>query len=246
MLESHYPGLGQSPVIAHKIFQRWVSELRDSQMGFNKERAQMGALVNSISTCEQCALIENCTEPFYGDQHIRSNMMIVGSHPEAEDIADSVLYTGHPGKVLYRALENIGAIEIMNWVPFTYRTKQDGIFLTTAVKCPPVSGKHPHVSELKACQKWLGKQIGIVRPRVIVAMGNAALSTLTGRRLTKCRISRERGTMQIAPDKKTFIMPTWDPGYVVHRMDKGEKVKLKSFNEFQTDLQQAWVVACRG
>jgi len=246
MLEDLYPGLGSNPAgAARKIFQRWVNYEKDKQMGFTEEADQMKRLTRRMTACTACALRSNCDSVFYGDQHVRSNLMIVGSHPESEDMEHSQLFYGAAGRVLFETLELVGAVKVLVWDPLTYVLQEDGVFITTAVKCSPASGKHPHVNEIKACQRWLGQQIGIVKPRVIVAMGNTALATLTGRPLTTCRISRERGAMIVAPDKKTFIMPTWDPGYVVHRSEKGGSGGEMARNELLFDLKAAWRAACQ-
>lgn len=245
MLEDLYPGLGQGPFVGAMIFKRWLERMRDEQMGYEKEAKLMQRLANRMAGCHRCALRDNCEGVFYGDQHVRSDLMIVGSHPEQDDLEHSQLFYGESGKVLFGILEEIGALTIKRWEPFTYTMHKRGIFLTTTVKCPPASGKKPHVDEIKKCLPWLGKQIGLVKPRVIVALGNVPLSALTGKALTKCRISRESGAMVLAPDKQTFLMPTWDPGYVVHRAEKSTQGGLRARAELKADLQEAWRAVCR-
>ena len=218
---------------------------KDKQMGLDQEIDQMQRLTRRMAACTACELRDNCDSVFYGDQHVRSNLMLVGSHPEPEDMEHSQLFYGEAGRIMFEVLDEVGAVKVLQWNPLTYIMQEDGVFITTAVKCSPASGKHPHVSEIKACQRWLGQQIGIVKPRVIVALGNVALATLTGRALTNCRISRERGSMLVAPDQKTFIMPTWDPGYVVHRSEKGGSGGAAARNELLFDLKTAWRASCR-
>lgn len=182
-----------------------------------------------------------CTEPVPGRGLVTGSLLLVGDYPDDE--------TGEPFKpdawdLLLTLLEEIDAIETMQVTEenrpgdgFINR----GIYFTTAVKCG-TTGKHkPRAKEMKACRKWLGAQIGTMRPKIIVALGNLATASLTGKPLSKCKVSFGHGNFEMI--KGQVFMPTLHPNYVIRR---GHAEWGHTRSQLRTDLDAAWRASQRG
>lgn len=225
-----------------KEFSKWVSDGKQAQQALT-------ALRQEAVGCQRCELRKSCLQVIFGDEHHYSKLMIVSSHPHPYDGNQHALFPKEEAMLLYQTLDSIGAIHLFpqpTYGPLTYGfISNGGIYFTTAVKCA-VSGRHPTSENIRACLPWLGQQIGIIKPRVIVAMGNAALHALTGIPLAKCRVTRERGSLFLARDKKTLLMATHDPGFVLHWEDTHKNKTGQARQELKADLATAWGAVCRG
>jgi len=198
--------------------------------------------------CQRCPLRKNCQQVVFGDDHHFSRLMVIGSHPHPTPQHQTALFKPEEALELYQAMDSVGIIHLFpktDYGPLTYGFIGNcGVYLTTVVKCPP-SGRHPTVDEIRACLPWLGRQIGVIKPRVIVAMGNVAFHALTATPLHKCRITKERGNLFLAKDKQTLVIATHDPGYVLHWRETHHKEPEKARDELRADLKRAWEAVCK-
>jgi DNA polymerase len=183
-----------------------------------------------ISACNRCKL--SCSNKVHGCGSIKSPLMVLGEGPGRDELATGVPLIGAAGTFLIMTLNSLGV----------YR---GNVYMTNATKCnKEENGKlqTPDMEELETCRSFLMRELKIVRPQVILAMGNPALRSITGDYSKK--ISAERGNViaiQIEPGySRTVIIPTWHPSYVIRQ--KGPDFD-KAKNQFWNDVRKAIILA---
>jgi uracil-DNA glycosylase family 4 len=132
-----------------------------------------------------------------GDGPVPAEVMIVGEAPgqREDDIARP--FSGAAGKVLDRALDRAGI-------------KRENVYITNAVRCRPPDNRTPTKSEIKACSGYMAAEIKAVNPKVIVPMGNAALTAL----LNTSGITKKRGAIIQHGGREYF--PIYHPAATLH------------------------------
>ncbi|MBN2417465.1 uracil-DNA glycosylase [bacterium] len=121
----------------------------------------------TVDACRACSLTGNDTVSVFGYGNPRARLMIVGGVPGAADIQMRRPFTGQAGTMLK---------DILNAVDFS----TDEVYLTNVMKCRTPRGRLPLVQETEACLRHLEKQVELIRPRIILALGNVAAAALTG------------------------------------------------------------------
>ena len=131
------------------------------------------ALQAAVTDCRACGLCESRRQPVFGIGHLRSYCMVVGEAPgEQEDLAGEP-FVGPSGQLLDRMLAALGL------------TRGDAdparqVYIANTLKCRPPRNRNPTADELATCQPFLERQVALVQPRVILAMGHFAVQSLLG------------------------------------------------------------------
>lgn len=156
--------------------------------------ATVEELAEWICVCERCPLAQarRCAVPGNGCA-TAPELCFVGGAPDTDDEATGWAFDGEAGALLTRMIEAMGYL-------------RDEVFVTHAVKCRPPADRPPTEFEQAACLPYLQRQIELVRPKVLVAMGAAAVTGLTGQRGD---LSWWRGTW--LEHAGIRVMPTYHP-----------------------------------
>ena len=171
-----------------------------------EKRVATGAsLPNSFKTLEQlvlqcqlCPLCKTRTKTVFGEGDINASLMFVGEGPGAQEDTTGRPFVGRAGELLTKMIEN--AIEIP-------RSKT---YIANIVKCRPPNNRVPTPEEAYTCIPYLHKQIELVSPSIIVALGSTAYHYLTG---DKSTISKVRGeTINMG---SYILIPTYHPSYLL-------------------------------
>jgi DNA polymerase len=138
----------------------------------------LAALAEEAAICERCPLYQNATQTVFGDGDASAHLMLVGEQPGDQEDRQGHPFVGPAGSVLDRALDEA-------------RLDRDKVYITNAVKHfknEPRGKrrlhKRPNQNEVRQCRWWLDREIAIIRPRLIVALGATAAHALTGRATT--------------------------------------------------------------
>jgi DNA polymerase len=107
------------------------------------------------------------TQTVFGEGNPQASVMFVGEAPGATEDATGRPFVGRAGKLLDNMIKAIGF-------------ERSDVYIANICKCRPPENRKPKPEEMKACLEFLVKQIHIVQPKVIVALGNTALGGLTG------------------------------------------------------------------
>ena len=190
-------------------------------------------LREQAADCRACPLWKEATQTVFGEGKQHASLMLVGEQPgDKEDLAGRP-FVGPAGMLLDRALEQAGI-------------ERKKVYVTNAVKhfkfVP--RGKirlhqKPNTSEIRACRQWYERELGSVRPDLVVAMGATAAQSVFGR-ITP--INKNRGRL-IALDDGTRALVTVHPSYLLRLPDAD--AKAREYQRFVDDLRTAAGLAAK-
>lgn len=131
-----------------------------------------------------------------------ADLMFVGEAPGADEDVQGVPFVGRAGQLLTKMIEAMGQ-------------SRDTVYIANVIKCRPPGNRNPEPDEVATCEPFLFRQIDIVRPKVIVALGKFAAQTLLR---TETPISQLRG--QVVDFRGAHLVPTFHPAYLLRSPDK--------------------------
>ncbi|PUE46827.1 uracil-DNA glycosylase [Limnohabitans sp. 2KL-1] len=137
-------------------------------------------LQTTVNGCTSCALCSARKAPLLGSGHAQASWMVVGDLPAEEDDQTGQTFTGKEGQLLDNMLKAVGVRRVGMARPDEVLSPRNEAYLTHAVKCRPPGGRNPEAAELAVCSAYLSRQVALVRPQVILAMGRFAIQTLLG------------------------------------------------------------------
>jgi DNA polymerase len=155
-----------------------------------------------IGDCKRCGLCEGRTHIVHSEGNPQARLMFVGEAPGADEDAQARPFVGRAGQLLNKIIEAIGM-------------KREEVFIGNINRCRPPANRAPMPDEAAACKPFLMREIAVVRPDVIVVMGNTAMKNLLG---TKEGITKLRGIFQDYHGVK--VMPTFHPAYLLRDPSK--------------------------
>lgn len=169
-------------------------------------------LINEVRNCKKCDLHKNRTNAVFGKGPIDAKIMLIGEAPGREEDLQGIPFVGKAGRELNSMLSAAGI-------------KIDEVFITNVIKCRPPGNRNPQSYEMMKCNPYLVKQIQIIRPKVIVLLGNIALSLVTGE---PSGITKMRGkTLEYMSYP---AISTFHPAYVI-RNPGSEKIVIEDFKK---------------
>ena len=186
----------------------------------------LDSLREAAEGCRGCDLYRNATQTVFGEGTTRAEVMLVGEQPGDREDLEGRPFVGPAGKLLDGALEDAGID----------RAK---VYVTNAVKhfkwTPAPRGKRrihkkPGAEEIRACRPWLDGEIGMVKPRVIVALGATAAQALMGRDF---RLTQHRGEL-LESDVGPLVAATVHPSSILRAPD--DRARREAMDAFVRDL----------
>jgi uracil-DNA glycosylase len=158
-------------------------------------------LVTATAACRACRLCERRKQAVLGVGDREADWMIVGEGPGAEEDERGEPFVGQAGRLLDAMLPSIGL------------TREQNVYIANAVKCRPPGNRTPQPDEMAACRPYLVRQIELVRPKLILAMGRPAVQTLLG---GEPRISASRG--KVFHYENIPVVVTYHPAYLLRNL----------------------------
>jgi DNA polymerase len=156
------------------------------------------ALEQIVRQCHLCALSKSRTKVVFGEGNPHASLMFVGEGPGAREDVTGRPFVGRAGELLTKMIENV--LEI----------PRSEVYIANIVKCRPPNNRAPTPEEAYACLPYLQKQMELVAPSVVVALGATAYHYLTG---DKTGITKVRG--QIIEMGNFRLIPTYHPSYLL-------------------------------
>jgi len=129
--------------------------------------AALKLIRDEIGDCTRCALAKGRNKIVFGDGDPNARLMFVGEGPGADEDAQGLPFVGRGGQLLNNM---IGAMGL----------KREQVYIANIVKCRPPQNRTPEPDEAHTCSPFLFQQIDVLRPQVIVALGQTAVTYLTG------------------------------------------------------------------
>lgn len=158
------------------------------------------AIASDIRECKACSLCEvrNNTVPGQG-KTVHPDILFVGEAPGADEDAQGIPFVGRSGQLLTKMIEAMGY-------------SRETVFIANINKCRPPGNRKPTPAEMKVCLPFLKRQIALLKPKVIVALGATAVEGLVG--MPKgVGITKIRGCWQKFDG--IDLMPTFHPAYML-------------------------------
>ena len=163
-------------------------------------------LTERILACRACGLCEQRTQAVPGVGDRQADWLFVGEGPGAEEDARGEPFVGKAGKLLDAMMAAIGI------------ARGKGVYIANTVKCRPPLNRTPETEELAACFPYLARQIELIQPRLIVALGRPAAQSLLN---TDIRIASARGRQ--FDYNGIPVVVTYHPAYLLRNpMDKAK------------------------
>ena len=162
----------------------------------------------AVAGCTACALCERRTQTVFGVGHERAHWMVVGEAPGEHEDRQGEPFVGKSGQLLDNMLRAVGLAR--NEGPAETR-----VYIANAVKCRPPGNRNPAPEELAACEGFLIRQVQLVQPKIILAMGRFAVQSLL--RSTE-PIGRLRG--KVHRYRGVPLIVTYHPAYLLRNLDE--------------------------
>ncbi len=158
---------------------------------------RLRAVAEEARGCTACGLCEARRTVVFGDGHGEADLMFVGEGPGAQEDRQGLPFVGPAGQLLTRIIQ---AIDL----------RREDVYITNVVKCRPPNNRDPRPDETAACRPFLDRQIELVAPRLIVALGRVAAQQLLG---TTSSLGRLRGTWHEA--RGVPVRVTYHPAFLL-------------------------------
>ena len=162
------------------------------------ERAAALQLIREeIGECTRCALHKGRNKIVFGDGDPAARLMFVGEGPGADEDAQGLPFVGKAGQLLNNMIAAMGL-------------RREEVYIANVVKCRPPGNRVPEQEEGATCSPFLVRQIDVVRPQVLVALGATAATWLLGSRQPLAGL---RGRVHSARGTKLIV--TYHPAYLL-------------------------------
>jgi|APTNR8051073442_1049403.scaffolds.fasta_scaffold00158_59 uracil-DNA glycosylase family 4 len=160
--------------------------------------AGLAAIAREVAACRACRLCEKRTNVVPGQGNPHPEIMFIGEGPGADEDEQGLAFVGRAGQLL---------TSIINAMGFS----RDEVFIGNVVKCRPPDNRTPAPDEMAACLPYLARQIDLLKPKLIVALGATAVKGLFNDE--KIAITKQRGNWMNY--RGIDVMPTFHPAYLL-------------------------------
>jgi uracil-DNA glycosylase len=162
------------------------------------ERGKFLQLIREdIGDCTRCALHKGRNKIVFGDGSPTARLMFVGEGPGADEDAQGIPFVGKAGQLLNNMIAAMGL-------------KREEVYIANVVKCRPPGNRTPEPDEGNTCSPFLFRQIDVIRPQVLVALGATAATYLLGQRQPLAGL---RGRVHAFRGSQLII--TYHPAYLL-------------------------------
>lgn len=168
-------------------------------------------LRDAVAACTACGLCRGRRQTVFGVGHRRAEWMIVGEAPGEQEDIQGEPFVGRSGQLLDNMLRAIGLT----------RSDDDAVrqvYIANTIKCRPPGNRNPEPDELARCEPFLIRQIQLVQPRIIVAMGRFAVQSLLR---SSDPIGRLRG--RVHQYQNVPLIVTYHPAYLLRNPEEKAK-----------------------
>lgn len=168
-------------------------------------------LEQECNQCRKCKLWTNRTKIVIGTGNKQADLMFIGEGPGADEDASGIPFVGKAGKLMNMAFQGVGI-------------KREEVYIANIVKCRPPGNRTPEDDEAMACLNYLRNQVMLVKPKVVVLLGNTALKNILGK---EYGITSARGKW--IEKKGIWYMPTFHPAALL----RDETKKILFWNDLK-------------
>ena len=164
---------------------------------------ELAEIREDLGDCQRCPLHETRFKLVFGAGDPNADLMFVGEAPGADEDRQGEPFVGKSGQLLTKIIAAIGKT-------------RDQVYIANIIKCRPPGNRNPESQEIVICSPFLDRQIEVIQPKVICALGTFAAQTMLK---TNTSIGQLRG--QVHPYKDyCLLVPTFHPAYLLRSPGK--------------------------
>jgi DNA polymerase len=164
------------------------------------------ALAERVANCERCRLCERRTNTVFGVGDREADWMLIGEAPGENEDKQGEPFVGQAGKLLDNMLRALTL------------SRQSNVYIANVIKCRPPGNRNPELDEVARCEPYLQRQVELVKPKVIVAMGRFAAQSLLKNEASissmRSRVHEYRGVP---------VIVTYHPAYLLRSLQDKSK-----------------------
>ncbi|MBI4746723.1 MAG: uracil-DNA glycosylase [Deltaproteobacteria bacterium] len=160
-------------------------------------------LISDIGDCQRCKLGKTRTKLVFGVGNPDARIVFVGEGPGKDEDIQGEPFVGKAGQLLTDIISK------------GMKMRREEVYICNVVKCRPPENRNPEPDEVDACEGFLIKQLEVIKPEIVVALGTFAAQTLLK---TDLPISELRGRFH--DYKGIQVMPTFHPSYLLRNPEK--------------------------
>ncbi|MGE5488349.1 MAG: uracil-DNA glycosylase [bacterium] len=168
-------------------------------------------ILADIGNCTRCRLHKGRNKLVFGVGNPKAKLVFVGEGPGADEDEQGIPFVGRAGQLLTAMIDNTAAKE---GIPI----RRADVYICNVVKCRPPDNRTPEPDEMEICGQFLARQLAVLRPRAICALGGTAAKALTGR---KEGVTRMRGNW--FKWRGIPLMVTYHPSYLLRPYNQNAK-----------------------
>jgi len=177
------------------------------------------ALEKRVAACSRCALHKGRTQTVFGTGNKQAKWLIVGEAPGADEDAQGEPFVGRAGQLLNAMIRAVGA-------------EREQLYIANIVKCRPPSNRNPRADEAVCCAAFLNRQIELLQPSLILAVGRVAANNLLGNEKT---LGSMRGQVYEFSAARIPLVVTYHPAYLLRKPSD----KAKAWQDLQLAMSVA-------
>jgi uracil-DNA glycosylase len=174
----------------------------DREAGIPRGAAGLQLVREELGDCQRCKLCTTRTNIVFGVGNPDADLVFVGEAPGADEDAQGEPFVGKAGQLLTKMIEAMGYA-------------RGDVYICNVLRCRPPGNRNPEPDEVASCEPFLKKQLGAIRPRMIVALGKFAVQCLLR---DDSPIGRLRGNLRSY--EGIPLMPTFHPAYLLRDPSK--------------------------
>jgi uracil-DNA glycosylase len=170
-------------------------------------------LEKTVAACTLCGLCKSRTHTVFGVGNKKAKIMFIGEAPGANEDLQGEPFVGRAGMLLTAMLQSIGL-------------QRSDVYIANILKCRPPNNRDPQPEEEKVCTPYLQRQIALIKPQFLVAVGRIAAQFLLQTTETMARL---RGQTFTYGEQKTPLFVTYHPAYLL----RSPREKSKAYLDFK-------------
>jgi uracil-DNA glycosylase family 4 len=171
----------------------------------------LALIQQDIGDCRRCRLCEGRSKIVFGSGNQQARLVFVGEGPGADEDAQGLPFVGRAGQLLTQMIDNTAAKE---GIPI----RRPDVYICNVVKCRPPGNRTPLPDEMEICGAFLYRQLMVLRPKAICALGSTAAKALLN---AKDGVTRLRGNWHKWRDIP--VMVTYHPSYLLRPYNQNAK-----------------------
>lgn len=164
-----------------------------------------------IGDCRRCRLSEARNKIVYGSGNAQARLVFVGEGPGSDEDETGFPFVGRAGQLLTQMIDGTAAKE---GIPI----RRPDVYICNVVKCRPPENRTPQPDEMEICGQFLFRQLSVIKPKAIVALGSTAARAVLG---TKDGVTKLRGTWHKWRDIPVLV--SYHPSYLLRQYNQNAK-----------------------